>query len=175
MYYVNYEQIQQRLDFIPLVIQGCERLNLEGNAAQLDATHIDGSHIDGSHIDGSHIEFTPPDIIHLFAQERILHLAIETVTDLGSLLIDAFVLRDASSYEDIIEILRLEQMCDQPTADSLHALVKLRKLLTQDYMNWDRTQFHPAMRELPRLLLHFQEDVLRFMKEEVDRFSNPLT
>ncbi len=165
MYYVNYEQIQQRLDFIPLVIQGCERLNLEGNAALLDATHIDGSHI----------EVTPPDIIHLFAQERILHLAIETVTDLGSLLIDAFVLRDASSYEDIIEILRLEQMCDQPTADSLHALVKLRKLLTQDYMNWDRTQFHPAMRELPRLLLHFQEDVLRFMKEEVDRFSNPLT
>src|SRR5690625_4603078 len=82
------------------------------------------------------------------AEERIIHLAIEAVTDIGSLIIDGIMLREASSYEDIIEVLKGEDVFSQSVADVLIELVQLRKSLVQQYTDWDRSEMHHIVAKL---------------------------
>ncbi|MCR8631030.1 DUF86 domain-containing protein [Paenibacillus radicis (ex Xue et al. 2023)] len=144
MYYVNHEQVELRLQFIPTLSESCERL-----AAQWEST---------SESDRL--------LLH-FAQERTLHLAIETVTDIGSLLIDAFMMRDASSYEDIIEILQGEGVFEHSLGAILRQLVQLRKPLVQDFTVFPRESLHPLICELPNALTSFAEAVPVFIRKEM--------
>ncbi|WP_068773639.1 DUF86 domain-containing protein [Paenibacillus sp. FJAT-26967] len=142
MYYVNVDQINRRLAFIPQLIQACEELDSE-------------------------FEKGSPKIITYFAQERVLHLAIETVTDVGSLLIDGFMMRDASSYEDIVEILGGERVFSDEIMSTLLELVKLRRPLVQEYDSYTRDGKHPLLGELPRILPVFKESVDVFIRKEL--------
>jgi len=139
MYYVNQEQIALRLNAIPDIV----------NALQLLIADWKG------------------DLLQGLAQERALHLAIETVTDVGNYLIDGFIMRDASSYEDIIEVTGGEGVFSQELQASLIELVKLRKPLVQDYYNWPREALHPATLLLPAQLLAFKEAVEAYLKQEL--------
>ncbi|MEK3909862.1 DUF86 domain-containing protein [Paenibacillus sp. FSL H7-0331] len=144
MYYVNHEQIDLRLKFIPTLIAACEQLEKVW-------------------------ELTPSSerlLLHL-AQERILHLSIETITDVGSLLIDAFMMRDASSYEDIIEILRDERVFEADTAAVFRELVQLRKSLAQEYASYPRETLHPLIGALPSALAIFEAVVPAFISREL--------
>lgn len=145
MYYVNQEQIDRRLSFIPTLVQACR---------DLQKAHSDAGSM-------------PDTLLFHLAQERMLHLAIETVTDIGSLLIDAFMMRDASSYEDIVEILEGEGVVEAQTAGTLKALVQLRRLLAQDYMDIAREGMHPLVDALPMALEAFAEAVPAFIRKEV--------
>jgi len=98
-------------------------------------------------------------------QERSLHLAIEVVTDVGSCLIDGFIMRDAGSYEDIITIIHQESVF-KGSYDKLIELVALRKPLVQDYYQWDRSKLHPLTLELPDILERFAEDVRNYLDQE---------
>jgi uncharacterized protein YutE (UPF0331/DUF86 family) len=140
MYYVDQQQIEQRLNFISSVIEACEQL-----PAAWEDDHL----------------------LVRFAQERALHLAIETVTDIGSLMIDGFIMREASSYEDIIDILAQEQVFDGETAATLKELVKLRRPLVQDYVSFERSELNPLVRQLPGVLHKFTEDVRAFIQKEL--------
>lgn len=142
MYYVNQEQIDLRLQFLPVIAQGCEQVCREWNDSQAD-------------------------LVQAFAQERILYLAIESITDVGSLLIDAFMMRDASSYEDIIEILHGEKVFGDGVAIVLQELVKLRRPLTQDYTSLDRSSLHPLLKQLPNTFDAFADNVQAFIKKEL--------
>src|SRR5690242_16711498 len=104
MYFINHEQINQRIQFLAALADASK---------QLEEQWAKGTH----------------DLVWQLAQERVLHLAIETVTDVGSLLIDAFILRDASSYEDIVEIVHGEGAYSETLKETLLQLVKLRKPL----------------------------------------------
>ncbi|MGM0881228.1 MAG: DUF86 domain-containing protein [Bacillota bacterium] len=139
MYYVNREQIAERLDTMPEI----------ASALQALAANWQGSMMEG------------------LAQERALHLAIETVTDIGSFLIDGFLMRDASSYEDIIEITGAEDVFPAHMLETLTELVKLRKPLVQDYYNWPRSELHPLTRTLPLLLPAFKQSVERYLEREL--------
>ncbi|PZE21016.1 DUF86 domain-containing protein [Paenibacillus xerothermodurans] len=144
MYYVNEEQIGLRLRFIPTLASACERLSATWET------------------------LSPADrLVHHLAQERTLHLAIETVTDIGSLLIDAFMMRDASSYEDIIDILRGERVFDATTGDILRRLVQMRRPLVQEYADYPRNTMHPLILELPAALAAFAEAVPAFIQREM--------
>jgi uncharacterized protein YutE (UPF0331/DUF86 family) len=139
MYYVNREQIAVRLDTMPDI----------ASALQALAANWQGSMLEG------------------LAQERALHLAIETVTDIGSFLIDGFIMRDASSYEDIIEITGAEGVFPAQMLEILTELVKLRKPLVQDYYNWPRSELHPLTRTLSELLPAFKQSVERYLEREL--------
>ena len=139
MYYVNREQISSRLRVIPDL----------ANAMQMMAAGWDGSQLQG------------------LAQERTLHLAVETVTDIGSCLIDAFIMRDASSYEDIIAIIHGESVFPEPLYAPLMELVKLRKPLVQDYYDWPRTELHPLTGLLPGVLTDFAAAVEHYLEKEL--------
>jgi uncharacterized protein YutE (UPF0331/DUF86 family) len=140
MYYVDRNQIEERIRFVPYIIEASERLSLSWDAS---------------------------DPIHVLAQERVLHLAIEVITDVGSLLIDGFLMRDASSYEDIITVLIVEKVFSKDLELPLIQLVKLRKPLVQDYMYFERHVLHPSVKLLPSLLHNWEASVLLFMKQEI--------
>ncbi|MBO9597066.1 MAG: DUF86 domain-containing protein [Cohnella sp.] len=105
-------------------------------------------------------------------QERALHLAAEIVTDVGNALIDGFIMRDASSYEDIVDIIAMENVIDGNIAASMRELVLLRKLLVQDYVEWPRHELHKLTPELPELLGEFGRQVKSYMERELRGFPN---
>ncbi|WP_270170054.1 DUF86 domain-containing protein [Paenibacillus sp. SYP-B4298] len=139
MYYVNSEQIKQRLDVIPDLVEALQTLE-----QQWQGTLLQG-----------------------LAQERALHLAIETVTDVGSCLIDGFIMRDASSYEDIIDIIGGEGVFPGELHSLLLELVKLRKPLVQDYYVWERAALHPLTTKLPACLTGFARAVSEYLEREL--------
>lgn len=139
MYYVNRESIAERLACIPDIARA-----LEEAAAHWTASLTQG-----------------------LAQERALHLAVEITTDVGSALIDGFVMRDASSYEDIIDIIAGEDVISPVVADPLRRLVLLRKPLVQDYARWPRRELHPLTGELPQLLRRFSAEVTAYLDREL--------
>lgn len=140
MYYVNRKQIEVILGQIPGIVTGLRSA----------ADSWDGSILMG------------------LVQERCLHLAIEVVTDVGSCLIDGFIMRDAGSYEDIISIIHEEKVFG---TDGIHEvltqLVSLRKPLVQDYFAWDRSALHPMTLALPEVLERFAAEVRSYLDQEL--------
>jgi uncharacterized protein YutE (UPF0331/DUF86 family) len=144
MYYVNRGQIDERLQFVPIITQVLRSLHQSAQQHE-----------------------KPEPFIALFAQERALHLAIEVITDVGSLLIDGFLLRDASSYEDIVEILVGEEVFTPPDAQMCLRLIRMRKTLTQQYMTFDRSALRTDLHEFAELLDQFPHLVNRFIQQEL--------
>lgn len=142
MYFINHEQIDGRIQFLAVLAEASQ---------QLEAQWQQGN----------------KDLVWQLSQERILHLAIETVTDIGSLLIDAFILRDASSYEDIVEIVHGEGAYSESLTETLLQLVKLRKPLVQDYVEWNRHTLHPLIPKIPTAFEEFTTSVRAFIKSEL--------
>ncbi|WP_025683450.1 DUF86 domain-containing protein [Paenibacillus maysiensis] len=139
MYYVNREQIELRLGAVPDIAAGLRRITAAWNG----------------------------DLLQGLVQERCLHLAIETVTDVGSYIIDGFIMRDASSYEDIIGIIHEEGVLDDTVFNPIMELVALRKPLVQEYFHWDRTSLHSLTPELPELLERFASSVHDYLNKEL--------
>lgn len=139
MYYVNQEQIEQRLNAIPEITKGLRQA----------AEAWDGG------------------LVYGFVQERALHLAIEIVTDVGSYLIDGFIMRDASSYEDIMDIIHEEKVMPEDIHVVLLQLVRLRKPLVQEYYDWERHTLHPLSSVLPDVLERFASGVRDYLKREL--------
>lgn len=108
----------------------------------------------------------PPSLERL-AWERTLHLAAELVTDIGSLMIDGFIMRDASSYEDIVEVLREEGVFDDSLGAALHELVKLRKPLVQRYYALDASMLEVWKPRLVELLQAFRQSVKQYLQREL--------
>lgn len=141
MYYVKIDQIEKRLAFAETIAQVSERLAEHGTAL---------------------------DPVLVLSRERVLQLAIELVTDVGSYLIDGFMMRDAGSYEDIIEILRGEEVLDSPLADALVQLVKWRKPLLQQYMELPQQELSSFIPPLGEQLHAFAEGVRQFLQRNQD-------
>jgi len=139
MYYVNVEQITVRLQAIDDISKGLHEL----------MNKWQGSLLQG------------------FAQERALHLAVETVTDVGSYIIDGFIMRDASSYEDIIEITGEEGVFPVHMQELLMELVKLRKPLVQQYFEWRRSELHPLTAKLAVMLPEYKKAVEQYLEREL--------
>ncbi|RUS48677.1 DUF86 domain-containing protein [Cohnella sp. AR92] len=140
MYYVNREGIERRLSSIPDVADALNAL----------AESWTGSLLEG------------------LAQERALHLALEIVTDVGNFLIDGFMMRDASSYEDIIEVIAGEGVISSEDEATIKTLVHLRGPLVQDYDRWPRGELHPLTGSLSELLLRFEADIREYLRKELD-------
>lgn len=149
MYYVNREQLEERLRFLP---------TLADAARSLAAIRRDEETAGSMSADA---------LLAALAAERVVHLAIEAVTDIGSLLIDGFLMRDASSYEDIVEIIRGEQVVDAPLAAALIELTMERRPLVQQYYALERGEPHPLVDTLPQTLTLFGEAVRAFVEREL--------
>ncbi|WP_019638777.1 DUF86 domain-containing protein [Paenibacillus fonticola] len=122
MYYVNREQIERRLHMLPEIVQVLQA--------------------------SDSIQMQQAGLLERYAIERALHLALEIVTDVGSYLIDGFIMRDASSYEDIVDIMLDENVIDTVLHSILIELVRLRKPLVQEYFDMDRDAASTVIKRL---------------------------
>lgn len=139
MYDVNQARIENRLSFIPEVNQVLTQVQQKWNG----------------------------DLCYAFAQERALVLAIEIVTDVGSDLIDGFMMREAASYTDIVEILIGEEVFPKELGNELIALVEQRDALVRHYVELDRTSVLPVTESLPDYLNQFADAVRTYLKNEL--------
>jgi uncharacterized protein YutE (UPF0331/DUF86 family) len=106
------------------------------------------------------------------ALERLLQLAVETVTDVGHMLIDCFMMRDPGSYEDIIQVLYEEHLFDADQYRLLLALVQLKGALSKTYeVRVTASELMPLVSELALHLPQFAAAVREFMEKEFGKIS----
>ncbi|MCG7331711.1 DUF86 domain-containing protein [Salinicoccus roseus] len=77
------------------------------------------------------------------ALERTCHMLIEAVVDVGNMIIDAFILRDPGSYQDVMDIMANEGVI--PSDDNRHfsETFTWRSELTRNYTKLN----HEAMKK----------------------------
>nr|WP_216604748.1 DUF86 domain-containing protein [Lysinibacillus fusiformis] len=75
--------------------------------------------------------------IKKLAIERIGHNIMESMMDVGNLMIDGFIMRDPGSYEDIIDILVDEKVVVAEMEAPYKAVVGLRKMLVREFIEVD--------------------------------------
>lgn len=101
------------------------------------------------------------------ALERALHIALETVADVGNYLIDGFIMRDPGSYEDIVDILEDEMVIGQKMAETLRIVVNMRKKLITHYIDVDSGEVYTMLQTHFSHLQQFPINVRDYLKREL--------
>ncbi|MFZ3590656.1 DUF86 domain-containing protein [Bacillus sp. DJP31] len=105
------------------------------------------------------------------ALERIGHLIIESILDVGNSMIDGFIMRDPGSYEDIIDILEDEKVIRKDQADSLKKVISFRKLLVQEYISVNHDNLAKTFLEELDSIKSFPNDVRTYLQNELGPVS----
>lgn len=105
------------------------------------------------------------------ALERITHLMIEAVLDVGNDMIDGFIMRDPGSYEDIIEILMDENVVASETGKSLKVLIQNRKVLVQLYTEIDHKELQNQFSSQINALALFPKNVRDYLANQLGPVS----
>ncbi|AMA71976.1 MULTISPECIES: type VII toxin-antitoxin system HepT family RNase toxin [Aneurinibacillus] len=142
MYQVNVEKIEEHLSYLERVLEKViPVLKHEESAAE--------------------------DMLTNLALERALHVALETIADVGNYLIDGFIMRDPGSYEDIVDILEDEKVIDSEMAAALKSVVNMRKKLITHYTTVDRQEVYTLLRTHSPQLQQFPARVRDYLAREL--------
>lgn len=117
--------------------------------------------------------YTTP--IEKLALERIALLMVDSILDVGNSMIDGFIMRDPGSYDDIIEILMDEKVVLEEQGKQLKKVIKLRKMLMQEYMNIDHDQIVSVVKENIQSIQAYPARIRTYLEQElgpVSAFSN---
>jgi uncharacterized protein YutE (UPF0331/DUF86 family) len=105
------------------------------------------------------------------AVERICHMMIEVIMDVGNQMIDGFIMRDPGSYEDIIHILADEKVLSKEEADALEALIPWRKELLQHYTTLDVAGMYDDFNNKSDALINFPGKIRKYLENELGPVS----
>ncbi|MFS0882466.1 DUF86 domain-containing protein [Metabacillus niabensis] len=105
--------------------------------------------------------------IEKLALERLCHLSIEIILDVGNAMIDGFIMRDPGSYDDIIDILLDEKVILPEEGEGLKEVIALRKVLVQDYLEVDEQQLLQSFTKHLNVLAAFPLRVRTYIKKEL--------
>lgn len=108
----------------------------------------------------------PSSIENRFALERALHLAVECMIDVGTVMIDGFIMRDPGGYLDIIDILLDEKVIDQSVGMRVKEHIRLRDRLVRYYTEVDMDELKPFLNDSD-LYRQFSEQVSDYLKREL--------
>ncbi len=101
-----------------------------------------------------------------FSAERALHLAAECMIDVGTVMIDGFIMRDPGGYLDIVDILMDERVIDESTGERLKKHVRLRERLIRYYTGVDWEDLRPYQTDYD-LYGSFRNQVQDYLKKEL--------
>ncbi|RXJ01819.1 DUF86 domain-containing protein [Anaerobacillus alkaliphilus] len=101
------------------------------------------------------------------ALERVAHIVVEAIIDVGNSIIDGFIMRDPGSYEDIIDILLDEKVIDEGDANSFKAVVTLRTMVVRDYTKIDHEAIQSVFTDNDKSLVNFAPSVREYLKNEL--------
>lgn len=100
--------------------------------------------------------------------ERTVHMLIESILDVGNMMIDGFVMRDPGSYEDIIDILADERVIPKEQVVYYKKLINLRRSVVVNYLTIDHAKLFDTLSEAKEFLVEFRSHVLVYLQEELD-------
>ncbi|MUV39212.1 UPF0331 protein YutE [Lentibacillus sp. JNUCC-1] len=101
------------------------------------------------------------------ALERLTHTLIESMLDVGNMMIDGFIMRDPGSYNDIIDIMVDERVLPESDQQAYHKLIELRQLLVQDYADIDHKTLTNVLYEYQQVLEKFSTHVTAYLDNEL--------
>ena len=107
--------------------------------------------------------------------ERMTHIMIEAMLDVGNMMIDGFIMRDPGSYEDIIDILVDERVIPEEDSERYKQLIRLRQMLVQQYTDIDHAQLEQVIQGNKEQLSQFSKHVTTYLDNELGvahAFSN---
>ncbi len=105
------------------------------------------------------------------ALERTTQMIIESIIDVGNMMIDGFIMRDPGGYEDIIDILVDEKVLEEKDSDSFKAVLHLRKQLVRDYLNINHDELKRVLKENWTALEKFTEQVRTYLNNELGVYT----
>ncbi len=105
--------------------------------------------------------------IEKLAAERIIHMVIEAVLDVGNSMIDGFIMRDPGSYEDILEILEDEKVISEEMCASFKRIIPLRKVLLQFYTDMNHQEILQTFKKELSALKQFAPSVRDYIENEL--------
>lgn len=109
--------------------------------------------------------------ISKLAIQRIGHNTIESLMDVGNLIIDGFIMRDPGSYDDIIDILVDEKVITKDMEQPLKEVVALRKMLVRDFVQVDNELLLKGLEDNLTTLKTFSSHVLNYLENELGPVS----
>ncbi len=99
--------------------------------------------------------------------ERLAHIVIESIIDVGNLMIDGFIMRDPGSYHDIIDILVDEKVLPEEDKNSYKSIIDLRQMIVQDYLSIDHEVIKTTLFTHSDVLKKFSDHVRTYLKNEL--------
>jgi len=109
--------------------------------------------------------------ITTLALQRIGHNTVESLMDVGNLIIDGFIMRDPGSYDDIIDILVDEKVITKEMEQPLKEVVALRKMIVRDFVQVDNEQLLKGLKDNLAVLKTFSGHVLNYLENELGPVS----
>ncbi|MFC7063985.1 DUF86 domain-containing protein [Halobacillus seohaensis] len=103
--------------------------------------------------------------------ERLSHLTVEAMIDVGNQMIDGFIMRDPGSYEDIIDILTDEKVLPDEELEDYKDIIRLRKSVVQEYMEVDHDYILRVWKSKNYSLSQFPNRVRKYLEEELGPVS----
>ncbi|CAG9612547.1 hypothetical protein CN326_09905 [Bacillus sp. AFS018417] len=106
-----------------------------------------------------------------YALERMAHLMIDCILDVGNAMIDGFIMRDPGSYEDIIDILMDEKVVTNEEGERLKEVVRLRKMIVQEYVNMNHTEVYDTVQKHIDMIKQYPANIRRYLEQELGPVS----
>lgn len=109
------------------------------------------------------------------ALERMVHMLIESILDVGNMMIDGFIMRDPGSYEDIIDILVDEKVIPETDAEGYKKVIQLRNHVIRDYIFVDHNELKETIAIHRHTLKQFSPYIKAYLDDELGvahAFSN---
>lgn len=105
------------------------------------------------------------------ALQRIGHNVMESMMDVGNVMIDGFIMRDPGSYDDIIDILVDEKVITPDMDAPLKKVVGLRKMIVREFLEVDNDEIIRVINENMEALKQFSPKVDAYLTNELGPVS----
>lgn len=105
------------------------------------------------------------------ALQRIGHNVMESMMDVGNVMIDGFIMRDPGSYDDIIDILVDEKVITPEMDAPLKEVVGLRKMIVRDFLDVDNEVIVNVLSSSMDALKQFSPKVEAYLENELGPVS----
>ena len=102
-----------------------------------------------------------------FAAERMFHLLIEGMTDVGNHLIDGFIMRDPGSYEDIVDIMEDESVYTAEQAAVFKEIILLRRDLVLNYTHPIHEKLYDTYVQHVVVMEEYTALIRKYLKQEL--------
>ncbi|WP_297990924.1 DUF86 domain-containing protein [Anoxybacillus sp.] len=109
--------------------------------------------------------------IEKLALERIGHVIIESIIDVGNAMIDGFIMRDPGSYEDIIDILVDERVVSAEEGEALKQIIHFRKKLVQQYIDVPHVELLEVLQRYKHVLQSYPASIRSYLQNELGPVS----